>query len=103
MSGFDLLARRLDFDGDTTVDATEVVRKAADRAKVPITRPERFRGEDLLDNLAEVFRTEVDRMQGRIVSLIQPVLTILLGIIVLFVLLSMFLPYFSILMQGTGR
>tara|TARA_R110002072_G_scaffold216863_3_gene374411 strand:+ start:18285 stop:19217 length:933 start_codon:yes stop_codon:yes gene_type:complete len=53
MSAFDLLARRLDFDGDTTVDATEVVRKAADRAKVPITRPERFRGEDLLDNLAE--------------------------------------------------
>lgn len=53
MSAFDLLARRLDFDGDTTVDATEVVRKAADRAKVPITRPERFRGQDLLDNLAE--------------------------------------------------
>jgi type IV pilus assembly protein PilC len=57
---------------------------------------------EMLDNLSEVFRTEVDRMQGRIVSLIQPVLTILLGILVLFVLLSMFLPYFSILMQGTA-
>ncbi len=53
MTGFDLLARRLDFDDDTTDDATDVVRKAADRADVPITRPERFRGEDLLDNLAE--------------------------------------------------
>lgn len=53
MSSFDLLARRLDFDDDTTDDATEVVRRAADRADVPIRRPERFRGEDLLDNLAE--------------------------------------------------
>jgi uncharacterized protein YbaP (TraB family) len=53
MSAFDLLARRLDFDADTTDDATDVVRKAADRADVPIDRPQRFRGEDLLDNLAE--------------------------------------------------
>ena len=57
---------------------------------------------EMLDNLSDVFRTEVDRMQGRIISLIQPVLTILLGILVLFVLLAMFLPYFSILVQGTG-
>lgn len=53
MTSFDLLARRLDFDDDTTDDASDVVRKAADRADVPITRPERFRGEDLLDNLAD--------------------------------------------------
>lgn len=53
MSAFDLLARRLDFDNDTIDDATDVVRKAADRADVPIMRPDRFRGEDLLDNLAE--------------------------------------------------
>ncbi|WP_347304208.1 TraB/GumN family protein [Croceibacterium sp. TMG7-5b_MA50] len=52
MSAFDLLARRLDFDDNTTDDATDVVRKAADRADVPIQRPDRFRGEDLLDNLA---------------------------------------------------
>ncbi len=52
MTSFDLLARRLDFDDDTTDDATDVVRKAADRADVPIDRPERFRGEDLLDDLA---------------------------------------------------
>ncbi|WP_298335398.1 TraB/GumN family protein [uncultured Erythrobacter sp.] len=53
MTSFDLLARRLDFDDDTTKDATDIVKKAANRADVPITRPERFRGEDLLDNLAE--------------------------------------------------
>ncbi len=53
MSSFDLLARRLDFDDDTTRDATDVVRKAANRADVPIIRPERFRGEDLLDDLAK--------------------------------------------------
>ncbi len=53
MTAFDLLARRLDFDDDTTDDATEVVEEAAEDADVPITRPARFRGEDLLDNLAE--------------------------------------------------
>lgn len=53
MSSIDLLSRRLDFDDDTTKDATDIVRKAADRADVPIKRPERFRGEDLLDDLAD--------------------------------------------------
>lgn len=53
MTSFDLLARRLDFDDDTTDDATDVVRKAADRADIPIDRPDSFRGEDLLDNLAD--------------------------------------------------
>ncbi len=52
MSAFDLLARRLDFDNDTTDDATDIVQKAASKADIPIVRPERFRGEDLLDNLA---------------------------------------------------
>ena len=53
MTSFDLLARRLDFDDDTVKDATDIVKKAANKGDVPITRPERFRGEDLLDNLAE--------------------------------------------------
>lgn len=53
MTSFDLLARRLDFDDETTDDATDVVKDAADDADLPILRPERFRGEDLLDNLAE--------------------------------------------------
>ncbi|MEP6092244.1 MAG: TraB/GumN family protein [Erythrobacter sp.] len=53
MTSFDLLARRLDFDDDTLKDATDIVKKAANKADVPISRPERFRGEDLLDNLAD--------------------------------------------------
>ncbi|MBV7258848.1 TraB/GumN family protein [Erythrobacter sp. WH158] len=54
MTAFDLLARRLDFDDETLDDdATDIVRKAAKKADVPIERPVRFRGEDLLDNLAE--------------------------------------------------
>ncbi|MBV7265287.1 TraB/GumN family protein [Erythrobacter sp. WH131] len=53
MTAFDLLARRLDFDDDTGDDATDIVREAAEDADVPIERPARFRGEDLLDNLAE--------------------------------------------------
>ncbi len=52
MSAFDLLARRLDFDNGTADDATDIVQKSAKRADIPIVRPERFRGEDLLDNLA---------------------------------------------------
>jgi len=53
MTSFDLLARRLDFDDETTDDPTEVVKEAAEDADVEVIRPERFRGEDLLDNLAE--------------------------------------------------
>jgi len=53
MTSFDLLARRIDFDDETTDDATDVVRKAARKADIPILRPERMRGEDLLDDLAE--------------------------------------------------
>ena len=51
MTSFDLLARRLDFDDDTTDDATEVVKEAAEDADVLISRLPRYRGEDLLDNL----------------------------------------------------
>lgn len=52
ITSFDLLARRLDFDDDTTRDASDVVQRAADRADVPTERIEGFRGEDLLDDLA---------------------------------------------------
>ncbi|MEE4154969.1 MAG: TraB/GumN family protein [Erythrobacter sp.] len=54
ITAFDLLARRLDFDDDTLDDdATDVVKSAAEKADIAILRPERFRGEDLLDDLAE--------------------------------------------------
>ncbi len=54
ITGFNLLTGELDFTDDTLDDdATDIVRKAADKADVPITRPQQFRGEDLLDNLAD--------------------------------------------------
>ncbi|MEO1475813.1 MAG: TraB/GumN family protein [Pseudomonadota bacterium] len=54
ITAFNLLTRQLDFDDDTLDDdATDIVKKAAKKADVPITSPERFRGEDLLDDLAD--------------------------------------------------
>ena len=51
---------------------------------------------EMLDNLAEVCRALVDRDQDRLVAIIEPAMTILLGGLVLFVLLAMFLPYISL-------
>ena len=47
----DLLSKRLRFDRDTGPDATDVVRKAASRAKVRTEPVGTVRGEDILDNL----------------------------------------------------
>jgi hypothetical protein len=51
MTGFDLLAKRLGFNRDSGKDATEVVRKAADRADVPAEPVGTLRGEEILDDL----------------------------------------------------
>jgi len=54
ITAYNLLTRQLDFTDDTLDDdATDIVRKAAKKADVPIIRPERFRGEDLLDDLSD--------------------------------------------------
>jgi len=51
---------------------------------------------EMLENLSEVFRTEVDRQQDRLVTLIEPIMTLMLGVLVLFVVLAMFLPYITL-------
>lgn len=51
MVAFDLLSKRLAFKRDTTDDASDVVRKAADRANIPTRPVGEVRGEDMLDNL----------------------------------------------------
>lgn len=51
MTAFDLLAKRLAFNRDTSDDAADIVRKAADRADVPAQPVGEMRGEDMLDNL----------------------------------------------------
>ncbi len=57
---------------------------------------------EMLENLAEVFRADLNRMQTQLVALVQPIMTILLGFLVLLVILGMFLPYITILTQA-GR
>ncbi len=52
MTSFDLFTRRLRFNRDTGPDASDVVRRAADRADVPAEPVGSVRGEDVLDNLA---------------------------------------------------
>jgi uncharacterized protein YbaP (TraB family) len=51
MTAFDLLSKRLAFNRDTAVDASDVVRKAARRAGIPSRPVGEVRGEDMLDNL----------------------------------------------------
>jgi hypothetical protein len=51
MTGFELLTRRLGFGRDSGKDATEVVRRAADRVDVPAEPVGTMRGEDILDDL----------------------------------------------------
>ncbi|MGQ2928951.1 MAG: hypothetical protein ACT6Q3_00630 [Sphingopyxis sp.] len=51
MTAFDLLAKRLAFNRDTADDASDIVRKAANRADIPAQPVGEMRGEDMLDNL----------------------------------------------------
>jgi len=53
LTSFGLLRKELRFNRDTGDDASDVVNKAADKANVPTTRAGAFRGEDILDNLAD--------------------------------------------------
>lgn len=53
ITAFDLLSRRLGFSRDTGKDASDVVEKAARRAKVPAEPVGTIKGKDMLDSLAE--------------------------------------------------
>ena len=57
---------------------------------------------EMLDNLAEVFRAEVDRQQELLVSLIEPIMTLFLGVMVLVVVLAMFMPYITVVTANIG-
>jgi hypothetical protein len=48
-----MLRKELRFNRDTADDASDVVKDAAEKADVPITRAATLRGEDIIDNLAE--------------------------------------------------
>lgn len=53
LTSFQMLRKELRFNRDTADEPSDVVRKAADKAKVPTTRAATLRGEDIIDNLAE--------------------------------------------------
>ncbi|MCR9180283.1 MAG: TraB/GumN family protein [Erythrobacteraceae bacterium] len=53
LTSFQMLRKELRFNRDTADDASDVVKKAADKADVPIERAATLRGEDLIDNLAD--------------------------------------------------
>ena len=53
LTAFQMLRKELRFNRDTTDDASDVVKKAADKADVPTTRAATLRGEDILDSLAD--------------------------------------------------
>lgn len=53
LTSFGMLRKELRFNRDTGDDASDVVKKAAEKAKVPITRAATLRGEDVIDNLFE--------------------------------------------------
>ncbi|QYU70588.1 TraB/GumN family protein [Leptolyngbya sp. 15MV] len=54
MTSFDILARRIGFTRDIGKDATDIVKTAARRARVPAEPVGTVRGEDMLDSLAAV-------------------------------------------------
>lgn len=53
LSSFKMLRKELRFNRDTARDVSDVVKDAAEKAKVPITRAASLRGEDIIDNLAD--------------------------------------------------
>ncbi|MEQ5787856.1 TraB/GumN family protein [Erythrobacter sp. NFXS35] len=53
LTSFQMLRKELRFNRDTADEPADVVKKAADRADVPITRAASLRGEDIIDNLAD--------------------------------------------------
>ena len=53
LTAFQLLRKELRFNRDTADEPADVVKDAAEKANVPITRAATLRGEDIIDNLAE--------------------------------------------------
>lgn len=53
LTAFEMLRKELRFNKDTARDASDVVKDAAEKADVPITRAATLRGEDIIDNLAD--------------------------------------------------
>jgi type IV pilus assembly protein PilC len=57
----------------------------------------------MLTSVAEFYEDEVNVRLGAMVSLIEPVMLILMGMLVAFILISLYLPIFSLSSSGMGK
>ncbi len=57
----------------------------------------------MLNSVAEFYEEEVSLKLGALVSLIEPVLLIVMGLLVAGILISLYLPIFSFSVSGSGR
>src|SRR5215475_10732962 len=57
----------------------------------------------MLNSVAEFFEEEVSLKLGALVSLIEPLILIFMGLLVAFILISLYLPIFSFSISGTTR
>ena len=57
----------------------------------------------MLNSVAEFYEEEVNLRLSALVSLIEPLLLICMGLFIAFILISLYLPIFSFSLSGTGR
>ncbi len=57
----------------------------------------------MLTSIAEFYEEEVGLRLGALVSIIEPVILIFMGILVAFILISLYLPIFSFSVSGTAK
>jgi type IV pilus assembly protein PilC len=57
----------------------------------------------MLTSIAEFYEEEVSLRLGALVSIIEPVMLIFMGILVAFILISLYLPIFSLSVSGGAR
>jgi len=57
----------------------------------------------MLNSVAEFYEEEVGLRLGAMVSLIEPTILVFMGLLVAFILISLYLPIFSFSINGTGQ
>jgi type IV pilus assembly protein PilC len=57
----------------------------------------------MLTSVAEFYEDEVNLKLGAMVALIEPVMLILMGMLVAFILISLYLPIFSLSSAGMSK
>ncbi len=57
----------------------------------------------MLNSVAEFYEEEVGLKLGALVALIEPLILVFMGLLVAFILISLYLPIFSFSISGTGK